>query len=446
MNDSHHIRERKAPDAGVGAALALTIERIVAMVVLLIPLLVVATHRSADPWLWRVSGKLTGLLLFAFLGYVAVVLSYRIKVPQVVAVARRVVVVAVASILAAGVIAEGLLVIIDPFPFRPIAAIGRHKFDPDVGHVFKPNYEQVLGTREWRQPWRSNAQGVRADRDYREPPDSVARVLILGDSFSLGDQVSVDSAFPGVLQKRFDGAFGPGRVEVVNAGHPSYGTYHEATYLQKYGAQFDPDVIVLAMTPNDWIENENPLWVIARDGALVRRGTTPGQIAQWIDLNQWYSLSGYVLRSRVKARLDRVAARRDPGTGDKPYAHRAIYLTNPDERVRQQDSLVYYHIGSIRAEADRLDASLVIILIPFGEQLVPYSLGYDPRAPGQRVAAYAAEHGIPFLDLLEAFRTHPTPSNLYWVEDYHCTALGYGVIGDALFDMLDGLSLPRLQQ
>lgn len=425
--------------------MALTVERIVATVVLLIPLLVMATHRSADPWLWRFSAKLAGLLLFAFVGYVAVMLSYRIKVPPIVAVARRAVVVAVASILAAGVIAEGLLVIIDPFPFRPIPGIGRNKFDADLGHVFKPNYEQVLGTREWRQLWRSNAQGVRADRDFGEASDSVTRVLVLGDSFTLGDQVSVDSAFPGVLQRRFDGAVGPGLVEVVNAGHPSYGTYHESTYLRKYGAQFDPDVIVLAMTPNDWIENTNPLWVIARDGALVQRGTTPGQIAQWKDLNLWYSLSGHVLHSRVKARLDLVAFRQDPGTGDK-YAHRAVYLTNPDEMVRRQDSLVYHHIGSIQAEADRLDASLVIILVPFGEQLVPYSFGYDPSAPGQRVAAYAAERGIPFLDLLEEFRAHPTPSDLYWVEDYHCTALGYGVIGDALFDMLVGLSLPQLQQ
>ncbi len=392
------------------------------------------------------SGRLTGLLLFAFLGYVAVMLSYRFKVRPVVAVARRVAVVAVASILAAGVIAEGLLVIIDQFPFRPIPAIGRNKFDPDLGHVFKPNYEQLLGTREWRQRWRSNAQGVRADRDYDEAPDSVARVLVLGDSFTLGDQVSVDSAFPGVLQRRFDEAVGPGRVEVVNAGHPSYGTYHESTYLRKYGAQFDPDVIVLAMTPNDWIENTNPLWVIARDGALVQQWTTPGQIAQWIDLNQWYSLSGYVLHSRVKARLDRVTDRRDSGTGDKKYVHRAVYLTEPDERVRQQDSLVYHHIGAIQAEAKRLDASLVVILIPFGEQLIPYAPGYDPGAPGRRVRAYAAERGIPFLDLLEAFRTHPTPSRLYWVEDYHCTALGYGVIGGALFDMLVGLSLPRLQE
>ncbi len=49
----------------------------------------------------------------------------------------------------------------------------------------------------------------------------------------------------------------------------------------------------------------------------------------------------------------------------------------------------------------------------------------DPDRPSRRLGAVCAVLGIPFLDLIPAFRQHPDPPSLYLEHDLHWTAEGH---------------------
>jgi hypothetical protein len=221
----------------------------------------------------------------------------------------------------------------------------------------------------------------------------------------------------------------------VNAGFPGYCTEQEATWVAKFGAGFDPDVVLLALTPNDFLEIETPDYITARDGALVSRHATPEQERSWYARWQWWSLPGYVWRSRLAVLYRRSDWRREM-RGRAEYAHAYAYMPDPDERGREQREAVRAALLKAREAAAELGASFAVLVVPFREQLGELPGDLDATAVGRRVLAFADEHGFPAADALPAFRAHPDPPSLYWREDGHCTAEGYALLAATARELL----------
>lgn len=405
------------------------IERSVAAVALSLPLMYLLTDRSIDPLVWRYSARLLGAIVLYASAAALFIWSYRRRLPPGLETARTFATILLATAIIGLVVSELTLRALDPMPYRETDNTGRHEYDPDVGHVYVPNHEQTLQTREWRQEWRSNAQGVRADVDFGPKPPGTKRILVIGDSFTVGDQVSVDSTYPGVLQRLLDEHYGPGRFEVVNAGFPSYGTVHEARYLAKFGRRFEPDLVVLGMTPNDLLENTAPGRVIAYEGALIR-SSAKDQYPVWRERRQWWSLPGHVERSMVMEAL------RNARRASKRYTHHRAFAVEPDSAADALYELAEGYVSDARASAMEMGAGFAIITIPFREQLSDMGPDMHPETFAKRWRAFSEAEGIPFADAYPAFRDHPEPESLYWVEDGHCTAAGYDAIARTLFDLL----------
>jgi hypothetical protein len=395
------------------------------------------THRSMDPQVFgRYSWNIAIEIALLAIAYAFLVGGYTSRVSPRFDAIRSYVVILFASLLLSLVVAEAVLRMLNPMPYHTwIIATGRHVYDPDLGHVYTPNHEQIQQTREWRQVWRTNAEGIRADHDYGEKPDGVSRVLIVGDSFTTGGQVALDSAFPGVLQRLLDERFGSGSHQVINAGFPGYGTYHDLVWLKKYGLEFEPDVIVFGLTPNDLLENLRPLSVIARNGSLIQASTSEERMRQWQDRSRWYSLYGHWQRSLVKGSIDKLRSR---FRTEPPYTQRRAFMVEPDDEAREQYELAEGHVWEAKQIADSIGVPFVVVTIPHRRQFSPMAEGLDPTVYGETWGAFAAEHDILYVDMYPIFRDHPDPFSLYWIEDYHCTAEGYGLIGQALFDLLVG--------
>jgi len=110
-------------------------------------------------------------------------------------------------------------------------------FDPDLGFRVRPS--APYGTD------RANEFGFN-DRDYphaRRP--GTYRILFLGDSFSwMG---GLERNYTSILEKKFSGEFGPGRVEVINAGYSQTHTGEQLVLLKKFGLLYEPDLVVLSV-------------------------------------------------------------------------------------------------------------------------------------------------------------------------------------------------------
>jgi len=103
---------------------------------------------------------------------------------------------------------------------------------------------------------------------------SVFRIAIIGDSFMLGvsteKNISLeDSAVPLLLQKKLDDAFGVVKYEVLNFGLEGANTLDEFFILKEITLKYKPDVVILAVSGNDWNfhdYNINPFVHCAADG------------------------------------------------------------------------------------------------------------------------------------------------------------------------------------
>lgn len=102
--------------------------------------------------------------------------------------------------------------------------------------------------RDWPNAYCINDDGFRGKPVAKEK-GSAFRIAILGDSFVFGSGVNDDQTLSAqleaLLQARLPGA------EVLNFGTPGYTTMQEVEWFMRYGRQFQPDVVVLALAVLD---------------------------------------------------------------------------------------------------------------------------------------------------------------------------------------------------
>jgi hypothetical protein len=119
--------------------------------------------------------------------------------------------------------------------------------------IHLPNLKRYLP--KFKQTIQINSYGMRDREHTLEKIKGSFRILLLGDSFMEAYQVSLENSFPrlleGILNSSFDRP-----IEVVNASVSGWGTDDELLYLMRYGLQFNPDLILIAMTlHNDISDN-----------------------------------------------------------------------------------------------------------------------------------------------------------------------------------------------
>jgi hypothetical protein len=98
----------------------------------------------------------------------------------------------------------------------------------------------------------SNAKGLRGTTEYgyaRTPGRQ--RILVLGDSFTFGTDVSDDQTFSHYLETALP------HTEVLNFGVQGYGQDQMLLYLQEEGVKYRPDIVLIGFTFMDTYRN---LW------------------------------------------------------------------------------------------------------------------------------------------------------------------------------------------
>jgi len=97
-------------------------------------------------------------------------------------------------------------------------------------------------------PVHINAQGLRGpdigSKDHRQ------RILLVADSTTFGSGVPVDQIIPARLTEEL----GADRVEIINGGFATYNTVQELLFLEEEGLSYQPDLVILAFSPNTDIQ------------------------------------------------------------------------------------------------------------------------------------------------------------------------------------------------
>ena len=122
------------------------------------------------------------------------------------------------------------------------------RFDPSKGWVSKSNLtnmsvfdNKILNT---------NSIGIRGKTEYQYNKDKdKLRILVVGDSYTFGEEVSDNQTYPFYLQELIPNS------EVINLGMHGYGHDQMLIFLKEVGVKYNPDIIILGFIQDDMNRN-----------------------------------------------------------------------------------------------------------------------------------------------------------------------------------------------
>jgi lysophospholipase L1-like esterase len=310
-----------------------------------------------------------------------------------------------------------------------------YQVDPLRGWALRPGAEGRW-VREGNAAVEINGDGWREREVARHKVAGTFRIAVLGDSMTEAMQVAAEATFPRLLEDRLAACptLPPGteRVEVLNFGVAGYGTAQALLTLQQAVRPYQPDLVLLAFFPGNDVRNNSralqqegrrPYFLLSEGGELVLddrfRHTRGYRFRMSSQGRLLYSLMDH---SRLVQALKEAWARieigrrrqiRTEGAGTEAGLDPEVY--QPPERTREPVlwekawRVTEALFLEMQGEAATQGAPFALTALTDGHAVHPdretrsataETLGLEDFSyPGERLARFAAEHGIPFLDL-----------------------------------------------
>jgi lysophospholipase L1-like esterase len=330
----------------------------------------------------------------------------------------------------------------------PFAGRGFYCADATVGFRLRPGRQTPGGT--------INSAGFR-DREFTlSKPAGAYRVMACGDSFTFG-AVARDEVYPKVLERRLADAF-PGRViEVINAGVPCYNTDQELRHFEKFGAPFEPDLVLLGFfVGNDVNENAETMFMRVVDGELAQEWFKPSALDRWLARSHLYR----ILRRRSLSAHRAGVARVGPllaSLGPPPFTDRYLEVEKerlpvclagrPPRRIRDGWARTEELLREFRDVVRGGGADLLVLLVPDEFQVSAalfkaiieakglQASSYDLDLPQRRLRDFCEREGIDVVDVLPVFRERTERGEVLYVpEDTHWNEAGNRLAAEELLE------------
>jgi lysophospholipase L1-like esterase len=101
---------------------------------------------------------------------------------------------------------------------------------------------------------RISSQGLR-EKELGPKSGDEFRILVLGDSFTMGWGVSYEETYPHVLGELLNAARPAKRITVINGGVAGYGPWQERIFLNERCWDLEPDVVLMQLFPENDVAN-----------------------------------------------------------------------------------------------------------------------------------------------------------------------------------------------
>ncbi|MEZ5366475.1 MAG: GDSL-type esterase/lipase family protein [Bryobacterales bacterium] len=318
-----------------------------------------------------------------------------------------------------------------------------------AGVVVEPNlYRMADGLLLLRRDWSGRhvtplwdvalSTNSRGFRDFeREPREDEAVVLGLGDSQAFGWGVELEETF----FSRIEADLPP--VRLLKAAVPGTGTSDQVEMLARFGPAERPRVVLIALfVGNDFVDVERggSAQYEVVDGFLAHRGEGGGQLRR-------LAIESRLLQALRAAQFRLGLAPQRKRMWDswmREYAQ--VHLLHPPERTRLAIAETIEALDQIVELSRGMGATPLLVAIPRSFQIDPAEaaemargLGWAPEEldleqPQSRLAAWADEQDVAFVDLLEPFRAASRAGGqpLFYTPDAHLTAAGHAVAAQAV--------------
>lgn len=281
----------------------------------------------------------------------------------------------------------------------------------------KPYLNQRFDDEEFNSRYLTNCQGYRMD-DLSNPDDTITQCdwLFIGDSFTQGAQVNYDEMFSTLIYRNF-----PDKT-IVNAGMSGAGLYESLNYLKDEGVKLKPQRIILQIGAfNDFYNIKE------------RHAGWSEYLMEYSDL---YRYIQYNLLDNPTLPLGRWV---EPFFDNREEnAKYNIFFKETSEEKKSDIKTFAEVLGKFKAEAEKINAELVVVLIPSKEQTSDDMLSevqskfgiandeLDMFASNKLTKDVCDNMGVQLIDLYEPFRQ--SSKFPFFMRDEHLNAEGHKLI------------------
>ena len=352
------------------------------------------------------------------------------------------------------------------YPDVPIIAL-----DARLGSLARPNLDvrKTFGGHERVVRVTTNASGLRGAELPTGKVRGVRRVLALGDSFTFGDAVEAEEAWPAQLEARLNRSDAAHRWQVINAGIPGHGTGQQLLLSGMLEERLRPDVVVLGFTVvNDVLDN-----LCVEEASYTPKAAVPcfvldGDRLRLIDPSASERVAPRRARLRVVDFLAGEARRLTLGhprlialagwSGmpvDLPYVPATIASWYDPRYAEPGWRLTRRLLLGLRDELRARDVPLVILVIPAalqvdaGLQSTLRALGQrhpavrdflaEPARPQRLVGEFCRDAGLPCLDARRGLvESEARGVRTYYSIDNHWTPAAHALAADLVARRLLG--------
>lgn len=304
--------------------------------------------------------------------------------------------------------------------------------DPYLPYLLRPGTDTVVRGVHVR----VNALGLRGPEAAPEPTPGVHRILALGDSATFGEYLTVDEAFPVLLQRELEARTGQ-RFEVLNGGVEGYNTEAELALLTTRGLALHPETVIVGFNLNDFDRTPvlGPLGILTLDQTARLPSHSLANHSEFYLVLRWLVGSGVRLLRGSPA----VQALPQPAHGQRfSDFDLAISRQRKEYYRRPADGRWQVMVDSLRglgAVTAKRHVRLVIGIIPDGDQL---GVDAPDLVPQERLHAMCTDLALDCLDLYAAFAA---AGGVLHADTMHPNVAGQRVVARALADHL--LVAPR---
>lgn len=302
-----------------------------------------------------------------------------------------------------------------PLPYRP---------DAELRHVHAPHFDGFYAHPEYDRPrFRTNGDGFRGAEWPAEFAENETRVLVLGDSTTVGFGLEEDAALPARLAVELAGGAQP--VRVFNAGVAAYGPSHEERLLARLAPRLRPAIVVVIVYDGN---DADDCATYASQPSIAPFALEP--VRSLLDRHYWQRYS--VLYHRLETALP--FARVDPehSFGDLLLQTRV----EPSAAVRDAVTRLEHALAAIDAQCRAIGARCLVVRLPARVQTEPAAFAellarrgeraedHARELPGRTWLAACANAGIATFDLLPAFEERSAARNPRYFLEGHPNARG----------------------
>lgn len=311
--------------------------------------------------------------------------------------------------------------------------------DPYRHHKLAPNIISEINSNEYQYVERVNNLGLRGRDVQLNSAHTNFRILMLGDSFTMGKGVADDKTFSAILEKSMT------NVEVLNGGVDSYAPI--LSYLQLRGdlKNLQTDLVVLNFDMSDLVQESEYRKIAIYDerGEILKidgRRRFTLRIKDWINRNLY--ITRFILFNLNKSSknteltLESVTAQADQEILKHTLA------ADAQDRTEQWKN-VFASILKIKNYCDQHHIEFLLTIYPWGHQVsdkewvagrsvfLPEKFHVSDRSL-ERVEVFSRNNNVQMLNLFSAFRSYKGNSRLYYNHDMHWTEAGHKLVAHEL--------------